>query len=346
MNNSKQITISARLVSHSLEGARQTAGFDVDRLLRKCQISRKTLNSASARIPVDKVVMLIRYCSGAMNDEFNGLHEKPAPVGYFRFVARSAVHAKTLGEALQRCVEFYNLFENSIHYIFDMSRHQPELILERIPGHRILDNYAIESLLTIFHRFAGWLGNDRIILNQVKLDFEPGDYKREYEYMFYGAPVLFNQNYSGFSFDHTYLDHPIVQDETSVNSYVDRAPLDIFLPLNAGGELTLVVRNWVRDKFAKNDLAPSLNQLASEMQINPQTLRRKLKSENTNYQLIKTQVRRDIAVHQLGKAENSIALVAEKSGYAEPSAFIRAFKTWTGFTPLQFRKGLKIVDPI
>jgi len=35
--------------------------------------------------------------------------------------------------------------------------------------------------------------------------------------------------------------------------------------------------------------------------------------------------------------------IAAYTGYTEASAFIRAFKAWTGFTPLNFRKGM-VVD--
>jgi AraC-like DNA-binding protein len=32
--------------------------------------------------------------------------------------------------------------------------------------------------------------------------------------------------------------------------------------------------------------------------------------------------------------------VAHRAGFSEASAFIRAFKTWTGLTPYGYRKGL------
>ena len=41
-------------------------------------------------------------------------------------------------------------------------------------------------------------------------------------------------------------------------------------------------------------------------------------------------------------SENSriISEIAQRTGFSESSAFIRAFKTWTGTTPYTYRKGL------
>jgi AraC-like DNA-binding protein len=55
---------------------------------------------------------------------------------------------------------------------------------------------------------------------------------------------------------------------------------------------------------------------------------------------IKNRLRRDTALHFLGKHGLSIEEIAHRSGFSESSAFIRAFKGWTGVTPYCYRKGL------
>ena len=63
-------------------------------------------------------------------------------------------------------------------------------------------------------------------------------------------------------------------------------------------------------------------------------------AEGTTFKDIKNQVRRDTALHFLGKQGLSIEEIAHRAGFSESSAFIRAFKGWTGVTPYTYRKGL------
>ncbi|WP_298444880.1 AraC family transcriptional regulator [uncultured Ferrimonas sp.] len=334
-----RLTICASLLNHSLQAARQQQ-LDLPRLLAKCRLDPALLQQADARIPVEKVVQLQRTLAGLMDCEMYGLLHRRCPIGTFAFFARSAVHCRTIGDAFQRLVHFYNLFDNSFRYHFGLRGRQAVLRLERLEDQAIVDNYAVDSLLTVFHRFGSWLCNDRILLNQVNLDYPIAEYAPEYRYMFYGAPVLFNQTEISLCFDKSYLDHLVVQNEARVDTYLRRAPLDIYLPLDAAGAITIAVRQQIKDHFTQHDNLLSLGDTASRLGFHPQTLRRRLKAESTSFEVVKAQIRRDIAIHYLSDPEHRIELVAERCGYSETSAFIRAFKQWTGYTPLQFRKGL------
>ena len=59
--------------------------------------------------------------------------------------------------------------------------------------------------------------------------------------------------------------------------------------------------------------------------------------EQTSFQALKDEVRLEAAIHYLSCLDFSNAMVAEKLGFDEPSAFFRAFKKWTGETPGHYR---------
>ena len=69
------------------------------------------------------------------------------------------------------------------------------------------------------------------------------------------------------------------------------------------------------------------------------TLQRGLKAEGTSFQRVVGDVRLALARHHLDRPHATIQEVAFLLGYAEPSAFHRAFKRWTGRTPQAYRSG-------
>jgi AraC-like DNA-binding protein len=80
-------------------------------------------------------------------------------------------------------------------------------------------------------------------------------------------------------------------------------------------------------------IAPTLDDVASELAMSARTVQRSLRAEGTSYQLLLDGVRRELAVRHLSVRGTSAAEVAFLTGFSEPSAFSRAFRRWTGVTP-------------
>jgi AraC-like DNA-binding protein len=85
---------------------------------------------------------------------------------------------------------------------------------------------------------------------------------------------------------------------------------------------------------------PDFEVLARELHTASATLRRRLHEEGESYQSIKDQLRRDLAITYLSHSDRSVMDIALELGFAEPSAFHRAFKKWTGASPGHYRRSL------
>lgn len=83
--------------------------------------------------------------------------------------------------------------------------------------------------------------------------------------------------------------------------------------------------------------APTVEQIAVELGTSARSLHRQLAAEGTTYQRVLDGLRRDQAVRAVGDGEPFKAIAAAV-GFADPRAFRRAFKRWTGATPQQFRQ--------
>ena len=104
---------------------------------------------------------------------------------------------------------------------------------------------------------------------------------------------------------------------------------------SSGGQFSQKVKssilNMIKPQF------PTIGQVAGQLHISVRTLQRKLKAEGFIFQDILDQLRKDFAIKYLSNPDLSIGEVAFLLSYADASAFVRAFKRWTGKTPGEWR---------
>jgi AraC-like DNA-binding protein len=85
---------------------------------------------------------------------------------------------------------------------------------------------------------------------------------------------------------------------------------------------------------------PSLMVVAQQMGVSPRTLQRRLANKDLTHSQLVNQTRITKACQLLAQQDVHISDIARETGFATPSAFSRAFQTWTGTSPRAFRNGL------
>jgi AraC-like DNA-binding protein len=78
--------------------------------------------------------------------------------------------------------------------------------------------------------------------------------------------------------------------------------------------------------------------VASALATSARTLQRRLAEEGVTYQDVLDGARREGAERYLADSRLSVGEVGYLLGFSEPAAFHRAFRRWTGRTPLEFRR--------
>ena len=85
---------------------------------------------------------------------------------------------------------------------------------------------------------------------------------------------------------------------------------------------------------------PTLVGVAQQLGISPRTLQRRLAEKHLTHSQLVNQARIAKACQLLAQKKVHICDIAHKTGFATPSAFSRAFQSWTGTSPRVFRSGL------
>lgn len=83
---------------------------------------------------------------------------------------------------------------------------------------------------------------------------------------------------------------------------------------------------------------PELEQVAEALRLSPRVYYRRLAEAGLNFRDLRKDALRQIAEAHLTEGRLPIAEIGALLGYTETSAFSRAFKQWTGMSPLQWRQ--------
>jgi len=332
----RQYSIPVRYARAVLHNA-VARDLDPVALLRRNRISPRLLLEDEARISIERFADLQVSTMLAMQDEYLGYAERRMPLGSWSMMCHAVVGSATLGQALGRYCRFYQLFDFGLHPLL---QDEGESALVRLaaatPGLPPAE-YFTELVLFNLHRFMSWLVQEHLPLQAVSLDHPPIISETEYRQVFLGNPVRFEQDAAGLVLAGALLDKPVVQNEASLRHFLRHPVLLMLTQDYARHSWSTRVRATLRQRLG---VLPELNEVAGLLEIHPQTLRRRLAAEGTSFMEIKSALRRDTALHFLGKQGLSIEEIAQRAGFSESSAFIRAFKGWTGVTPYTYRKGL------
>lgn len=83
---------------------------------------------------------------------------------------------------------------------------------------------------------------------------------------------------------------------------------------------------------------PTIVSIASKLGITERTLRRRLSAEGTSFRQIFVEARMAIGHELLSTAGMDVSTVAWRTGYSEPSSFVRAFTKKYGYSPGSVKK--------
>jgi AraC-like DNA-binding protein len=83
------------------------------------------------------------------------------------------------------------------------------------------------------------------------------------------------------------------------------------------------------------------NLIARELNLSERSLQRKLKEKGTTFRNELDNVREMAAIQYIRNPVNTMSDIAFLLGFSEQSAFSRAFKKWTGTSPMKYRNSLK-----
>lgn len=244
-------------------------------------------------------------------------------------------NSRTVGQALGYCAKHLHAYSlaTRIHFIPDRAQQillvRLEIILDHVLDTRQVTEHALSlANLNVIDITGGAARVRRVYLRHEALQ-PPDAYRRAFR-----CEVLFGQECDGIVFSEADLLCKIADPDDQIyemaTSFIEARYPAALPPVHSQ------VRSLVLRFVGTHDCTHE--RLASEMNMHPRTLQRRLRAEGASFEAIRDEVRREIALHYLRQPEMPLTRVAEKLGYAEASVLSRSCYRWFGASPVQLRR--------
>jgi len=310
------------------------AGLDPVSILAEVGLARDALDHPERLIPGAQLGMLLELCARRTGWEDFGLRVgERGGLRTLGLIGELARHAPTVGQALREIVLNLHLHDRMGVGLLDVTPHAVSLgyatYLPGMPGTR----HIITGSIAIANNLLRELCGTGFALTEVRLPAreprDPTPYRR-----FFRAPVRFNADEPLVVFPASWLAAPLALQSHAA----EREQLQEYL-----ATVVAATNDDLRDKLKRLlrvvlvHEGGSEDQVAAHFALHRRTLNRRLHALGVTFHGLVEETRFEIARQLLSDTDMSAMQIAAVLNYADASAFTRAFKRWSGATPLGWR---------
>jgi AraC-like DNA-binding protein len=309
-------------------------GFNRQKVSTLSGIDLSVLDDQDSRLPLDQYQALWQTALTITKNPTLALElGQIVDTSQVGLVGHVMFNSLKMGEGLKEFVRLFPIVNNAISLTLHTDKQFAYLRFVQLNP----DYYCIpdmeRTLSLVLHRGKVLFDND---VKWESADFQHSqpDYIKEYRKIF-NCPLNFNQNYCQIVFERKYLDLIPKQRNPFVGNAALRYANDL-LELNQDRSYAEKVKALITQSISQGEA--DVCHIAEQLNTSRQTLYRKLKSEGVSFQTILGDVRFTSAKARLKNDALSLSEIAFSLGFADLSAFSRAFKRWSGITPKEYRE--------
>lgn len=310
-------------------------GLDADGLIGKVS---EVPPGQVGRYPLARFVTNLDVAVQALNDPLVGLKagstSQPRHLGVLGYVVQNCTNA---AEAFMRLQQYDRLiYDGNVMYT---EARGDEIILTWGGQQGIAGQQSDAFLFAVLTGFARQLIGENVPASRVGFLYPPSTDSQAYN-DFFGCQVEYHCEVTTLGLYARHLLLPLKQPDAALCAILDQQAAAQLESLPAATTLEGELRHILPELIRSNNA--NLKTAAEKLCYSERTLQRRLNIESLRFQEILDKARRDMAQYYLCKPELEVTEVALLCGYAEHSAFSRAFARWTGQSPSAYRENLSI----
>ena len=193
-----------------------------------------------------------------------------------------------------------------------------------------------DLVLTILMHMCRFNFGDELIATQINLAHpEPECSKKITEY--FRTDVQFDAEQTCLTIARADADLVLASGNRQIVLMHDEMLMKYLVEIKKG-DIVQQVQSIILDNLPDGQVTDRL--VASELNLSERSMQRRLKEHKTTFRFLLDGVREMVAKQYIENPMNRMSDIAFLLGFSEQSAFSRAFKKWTGKSPVEYRNTL------
>ncbi|OUS27052.1 hypothetical protein A9Q99_17775 [Gammaproteobacteria bacterium 45_16_T64] len=310
------------------------AGINSQALFRLAGVEYKQAVNPYMRIPTEKMNRLFELSVEATGNPSFGLSmvEFIHPTT-FHALGYSLFASSTLEDFFERLVRFFRIASDNCRHHIEEDQTTYKLRIELlVPNLSYETQDGWTATLVKFTRAIYRPGFNPLYVSLARPAPSVED-QRKYQ-RYFRCPVEFNAKEWAVHYDKNEVNVQLPGANSELALINDKVVMDYLAQLEKSDLVTLVRSHIIK-------LLPSGNCskefIAAKLNMSPRNLQRKLDLQQTSYQDLLDQTRKDLAKKYIESEHTSISEITYLLGFSDTSNFSRAFKRWLNCTPTQYR---------
>jgi AraC-like DNA-binding protein len=312
-------------------------GVDAVGVARKLDVDLASIPAPGERMEADKIDAILRVAIPLIEDPAFGLQAArcwhPSELGVLGYAWLSS---STLRTGLERAVRYSRLVgERGITEIEDTRQG----LTVRFRAER--GDPAVTPVAAVFVDIVMALLFDLCRMNAgaalrpvaATLRRRKPESAEAYE-RFFGCAVRFGAEENAFVLSAKDADRPLPSANRQLAAAFDKMLIEE-LARSDKSDVVSRCRAAVLEQLSSGE--GTAEDAAKQLHMSPRTLQRKLADANQTYLQLVDDTRKDLALRYIEDPRRSVTDITFSLGFSQPSAFTRAFKRWTGFSPSDYR---------
>ncbi len=322
--------------SATIVRALDARGLDGVEIAARAGIDAATLADAEGRVPRAALTQLWHLAVEESGDPAFGLEAARHTLQTtFHALGYAVLASATMREAIERIIRYRRLIGEIVQLRLEDHGEASRFVIDVSAGHGVVPPQAIDAFMAVMVRQARLLQGGRgAPPRAVALERPEPEDTSPYTRAF-GAPVSFGQSASFLEFAREELDRRLPAGNAELARQNDEVVVRYLARLEDSGVL-VKTRQALLDSLPSG--APTKGQIARRLGMSPRSLQRTLADEGTSFTALLAEARLTLARSYLDEGRLPVTEIAFVLGFADTSAFSRAFRRWTGLAPSDYAR--------